>query len=376
MMKWRSILAAGLSGIIMAGLCACGGQNHEEEKLPDAVLKPENYQVETVEAAWNTGFLWFFCADQRFFYTAGVQELMDDASREVPLYAFDQETKQTEEITLPLGEGWHLYTMTPATDGGYWMAFTPLTFGSATTNYTPNPCWLVKTDGSFQEQFRIDLSQYSQEQVRIANVICPTSSQYARDSEDSLGWLPAEKLEFFKPELICDDQGRVYVAAANENLLVFDQRGTLLTELDVFDVAYAQGVCLAKTYDGDVAIGLTGGDNYQIRTVDKESLALGDPLERQNEDGKLDRLTPALSLLPGYDLFGYGYYGLYGVKFGEDGTYSSEPLLYYGTDNDLPQDGNGTLRETALGKQLAYMQLGELQDDGSKTVYYYTLAMK
>ena len=87
-------------------------------------------------------------------------------------------------------------------------------------------------------------------------------------------------------------------------------------------------------------------------------------------------MTPAPSLLPDYDLFGYGYNGLYGVKFGEDGTYSSEPLLYYGTSNDLPQDGNGTLRETDLGKQIAYMHLGELQDDGNKTVYYHTLAMK
>ena len=375
-MKWRRLLAAGLSGILMAGLCACGGQNHAEENLPDAVLKPEDYQVETVEAAWDTGFLWFFCADQRFFYTAGVQELMDDASREVPLYAFDPENKETEEITLPLGEGWHLYTMTPAPDGGYWMAFTPLTFGGTTTNYTPNPCWLVKTDENFRELLRIDLSQHSQEQVRVANVICPKSSQYAKDSEESLGWTPAEKMEFFKPELICDDQGRVYVAAANENLLVFDRDGTLLAKLDVFDVAYSQGVCLAKTYDGTVAIGLTGGDNYQIRTVDQENLTLSDPLERQNEDGKLDRLTPAPSLLPEYDLFGYGYYGLYGVKFGEDGTYSSEPLLYYGTDNDLPQDGNGTLRDTALGRQLAYMKLGELQEDGSKNVYYSMLTMK
>ena len=375
-MKWRRLWTAVLAGALMAGLCACGGQNHAEENLPDAVLKPEDYQVETVEAAWDTGFLWFFCADQRFFYTAGVQELMDDASREVLLYAFDPETRQTEEITLPLGAGWHLYTMTPATDGGYWMAFTPLTVGSTTTNYAPNPCWLVKTDGSFQEQFRIDLSQYSQEQVRVANVICPKTSQYARDSEESLGWTPAEKMEFFKPELICDDQGRVYVAAANENLLVFDRDGTLLAELDVFDVAYSQGVCLAKTYDGTVAIGLTGGGDYQIRTVDKDTLALSEPVERQNEDGKLDRLTPAPSLLPEYDLFGYGNYGLYGVKFGEDGTYSSEPLLYYETDNDLLLDGNGTLRDTALGKQIAYMHLGELQDDGSKTVYYHTLAMK
>ena len=375
-MKWRRLLATGLSGILMAGLCACGGQNHAEENLPDAVLKPEDYQVETAEAAWDTGFLWFFCADQRFFYTAGVQELMDDASREVPLYAFDPQNKETEEITLPLGAGWHLYTMTPATDGGYWMAFTPLTVGSTTTNYTPNPCWLVKTDENFRELLRIDLSQHSQEQVRVANVICPKTSQYARDSEESLGWTPAEKMEFFKPELICDDQGRVYVAAANENLLVFDQDGTLLTKLDVFDVAYSQGVCLAKTYDGTVAIGLTGGGDYQIRTVDQENLTLSDPLERQNEDGKLDRLTPAPSLLPDYDLFGYGYYGLYGVKFVEDGTYSSEPLLYYGTDNDLPQDGNGTLRDTALGRQLAYMKLGEIQEDGSKTVYYHTLAMK
>lgn len=375
-MKWRRLLAAGLSGILMAGLCACGGQNHAEENLPDAVLKPEDYQVETVEAAWDTGFLWFFCADQRFFYTVGVQELMDDASREVLLYAFDPETRQTEEITLPLGAGWHLYTMTPAPDGGYWMAFTPLTVGSTTTNYTPNPCWLVKTDENFRELLRIDLSQHSQEQVRVANVICPKTSQYARDSEESLGWTPAEKMEFFKPELICDDQGRVYVAAANENLLVFDQDGTLLTKLDVFDVAYSQGVCLAKTYDGTVAIGLTGGGDYQIRTVDKDTLALSEPVERQNEDGKLDRLTPAPSLLPEYDLFGYGYYGLYGVKFGEDGTYSSEPLLYYGTDNDLPQDGNGTLRNTALGRQLAYMKLGELQEDGSKNVYYSMLTMK
>ena len=375
-MKWRRLLAAGLSGILVAGLCACGGQNHAEENLPDAVLKPEDYQVETVEAAWDTGFLWFFCADQRFFYTVGVQELMDDASREVPLYAFDPETRQTEEITLPLGAGWHLYTMTPATDGGYWMAFTPLTVGSTTTNYTPNPCWLVKTDENFRELLRIDLSQHSQEQVRVANVICPKTSQYARDSEESLGWTPAEKMEFFKPELICDDQGRVYVAAANENLLVFDQDGTLLAELDVFDVAYSQGVCLAKTYDGTVAIGLTGGGDYQIRTVDKDTLALSEPVERQNEDGKLDRLTPAPSLLPDYDLFGYGYYGLYGVKFGEDGTYSSEPLLYYGTDNDLPLDGNGTLRNTALGRQLAYMKLGELQEDGSKNVYYSMLTMK
>ncbi len=376
-MKWRRLWSAVLAGALMAGLCACGGQNHAEKNLPDAVLKPEDYQVETVEAAWDTGFLWFFCADQRFFYTAGVQELMDDASREVPLYAFDPENKETEEITLPLGAGWHLYTMTPAPDGGYWMAFTPLTVGSTTTNYTPNPCWLVKTDGSFQEQFRIDLSQYSQEQVRVANVICPKTSQYARDSEESLGWTPAEKMEFFKPELICDDQGRVYVAAANENLLVFDQDGTLLTKLDVFDVAYSQGVCLAKTYDGTVAIGLTGGGDYQIRTVDKDTLALSEPVERKNEDGKLDRLTPAPSLLPDYDLFGYGYYGLYGVKFGEDGsTYSSEPLLYYGTDNDLPLDGNGTLRDTALGRQLAYMKLGELQEDGSKNVYYSMLTMK
>lgn len=375
-MKWRGLLAAGLSGILMAGLCACGGRNQVEENLPDAVLPPDAYQVETMEADWGEGFLWFFCADRRFFYTAGVQELMDDASREVPLYAFDPETKGTEEITLPLGEGWHLYTMTSAPDGGYWMAFTPLTFGGTATDYTPNPCWLVKTDEDFREQFRIDLSQYSQEQVRIINVICPKSSQYARDSEDSLGWTPAKKMEFMKPELICDDQGRVYVAAVNENLLMFDQNGTLLTELDVFDVAYAQGVCLAKTYDGTVAVGLTGGSHYQVRTVDKDSLTLGDPLERQTEEGTLDRLTPAPSLLPEYDLFGYGYYGLYGVKFGEDGTYSSEPLLYYGTDNDLPQDGNGTLRETTLGRLLAYMHLGELQEDGTKTVYFDILTMK
>lgn len=374
-MRWCRVWAALLAGALATGLCACGGQNHVEENLPNAVLKPEDYQVETVEAAWDTGFLCFFCADQRFFYTAGVQELMDDASREVPLYAFDPETRETEEITLLLGEGWHLYTMTPATDGGYWMAFTPLTFGGTTTNYTPNPCWLVKTDENFQELFRIDLSQYSQEQVRIANVICPKSSQYAKDSEDSLGWLPAEKMEFFKPELICDDQGRVYVAAANENLLVFDQSGTLLTELDVFDVAYSQGVCLAKTYDGTVAVGLTGEGDYQIRTVDKENLTLSEPLERK-ENEEWNRLTPAPSLLPEYDLFGWGYSGLYGVKFGEDGTYSSEPLLYYGGDNDLPQDGNGTLRETMLGRQLAYMKLGALQDDGSKTVYYYMLTMK
>ena len=110
--------------------------------------------------------------------------------------------------------------------------------------------------------------------------------------------------------------------------------------------------------------------------MDKDTLALSEPVERQNEDGKLDRLTPAPSLLPDYDLFGYGYYGLYGVKSGEDGTYSSEPLLYYGTDNDLPQDGNGTLRDTALGRQLAYMKLGELQEDGSKNVYYSMLTMK
>lgn len=375
-MKWRRLLAAGLSGILMAGLCACGERNDTADNLPDVVLKPEDYQVETVEADWREGFLWFFCADQRFFYTAGVQELMDDASREVPLYAFDPETKETEEITLPLGEGWHLYTMTPAPDGGYWMAFTPLTFGGTATDYTPNPCWLVKTDEDFREQVRIDLSAYSQEQVRIINAICPKSSQYARDSEDSLGWVPAEKMEFMKPELICDDQGRVYVAAVNEDLLVFDQDGTLLTELDVFDVAYAQGVCLAKTYDGTVAVGLTGGSDYQVRTVDKDSLTLGDPLERQTEEGTLDRLTPAPSLLPEYDLFGYGYYGLYGVRFGEDGTYSSEPLLYYGTDNDLPQDGNGTLRETTLGRQLAYMHLGELQEDGTKTVYFDILTMK
>ena len=376
MMKRSRVWAVVLSGVQLLGLCACGGKNQVEENLPDAVLSPDAYQVETVEASWDTGFLWFFCADQRFFYTAGVQELMDDASREVPLYAFDPETKETEEITLPLGEGWHLYTMTPAPDGGYWMAFTPLTFGGTTTNYTPNPCWLVKTDEQFQEQFRIDLSQYSQEQVRIANVICPKSSQYAKDSEDSLGWLPAEKMEFFKPELICDDQGRVYVAAVNENLLVFDQNGTLQKELDIFDVAYAQGVCLAKTYDGTIAVGLTGGGDWQIRTVDKDTLALGDPLERQKEDGKLDRLTPAPSLLPEYDLFGYGYCGLYGVKFGEDGSYSSEPLLYYGADNDLPQDGNGILRQTAAGQQLAYMHLGALQDDGTKTVYFDTLTMK
>ena len=42
-MKWRRLLAAGLSGILMAGLCACDGQNHAEENLPDAVLKPEDY---------------------------------------------------------------------------------------------------------------------------------------------------------------------------------------------------------------------------------------------------------------------------------------------------------------------------------------------
>ena len=64
------------------------------------------------------------------------------------------------------------------------------------------------------------------------------------------------------------------------------------------------------------------------------------------------------------------------MKFGEDGNYSSEPLLYYGRDSDLPLDGNGTLRETDAGRQLAYMRLGELQDDGSKAVYFYTLTMK
>lgn len=375
-MKWRRLLAAGLSGIMMAGLCACGERNHGAENLPDAVLKPEDYRVETVEATWKEGFLWFFCADQRFFYTAGVQELMDDASREVPLYAFDPEIGQTEEIALPLGEGWHLYAMTPAPDGGYWMAFTPLTFGGTATDYTPNPCWLVKTDGGFREQLRIDLSPYSQEQVRIANAICPKSSQYAKDSEDSLGWLPAEKMEFFKPELICDDQGRVYVAAANENLLVFDRDGTLLTELDVFDVAYAQGVYLAKSYDGEIVLGCTGGDDYLLRTVEPDTLTLGEPIQRNRESSQQDRLTPAPSLLPEYDLFGYGYYGLYGITFGADGTYSSAPLLYYGTGNDLPQDRNGTLRVTKTGRQLAYMHLGELQDDGSKTVYYYMLTMK
>lgn len=67
MMKWHRFVAAGLSGILMAGLCACGGRNHVEENLPDAVLKPDAYQVETVNASWDMGFLWFFCADERFF---------------------------------------------------------------------------------------------------------------------------------------------------------------------------------------------------------------------------------------------------------------------------------------------------------------------
>ena len=194
MMKRNRVWAAVLSGVLLLGLCACGGKNQVEENLPDAVLSPDAYQVETVEASWDTGFLWFFCADQRFFYTAGVQELMDDASREVPLYAFDPETKETEEITLPLGDGWHLCTMTPAPDGGDRMAFTPLTFGGTTTNYTPNPCWLVNRPTS---SFRSNSGLICPSTVR-SRCALPMSSAQSPANMPGIrrilwDWLPAEE---------------------------------------------------------------------------------------------------------------------------------------------------------------------------------------
>lgn len=364
-------------GVAMSLLCSCGHYGDKSVgNRPEPKLHAEDYQVEQFDTSLQQGYTWFFCADERFYYTSGVQELMDDASRPVPLYAYDPSSGISEEIPLPLGEEWHLYSMTPAPDGGYWMVFTPLTFGNSVTDYTPKGAWLLKTDAEFQELFRIDLSPYSQELVRIVNVICPKSSQYAVDAKESMGWAKTNKNEFFKPELLCDSRGRVYVAAVLENVLVFEPDGTLLQQFDIFDEAYAQGVCLSRTAQGDIAVSCAGANDYEIYVIDTEAMSIGAPFVRRTEGEYTDRLAPVSSLLPEYDLFGCGYYGLYGISLGPDGTYSSRPLLYYGENNKLPQDENAIRRHTSSADQLAFLHLGQAEEDGSKVLSLYTLTMK
>lgn len=338
--RWLRGLAIGAA---MSLLCGCGHYGDKTaENRPAAELQEKAYQVERFDTSIQQGYTWFFCADERFYYTVGVQELMDDASRTVPLYAYDPASGTSEAVDLPLGEEWHLYTMTPAPDGGYWMV----------------------------------LSAYSQELVRVVNVICPKSSQYAIDAKETMGWAETNKNEFFKPEVICDAQGRVYVAAALEPVLVFEPDGTLLQQFDVFDLEYAQGVCLAKTSQGNIAVSCAGADSDEIYVIDTEAMSMGTPMVRDTDGRTGDRLTPVSSLLPEYDLFGCGYDGLYGISFGADGTYSSKPLLYYGENNELPQDVNGVLRHTTLADQLAFYHLGPAEADGGKELSLYTLTMK
>lgn len=372
--QWLRGLAIGAA---MSLLCGCGHYGDKNaEARPEPALSAEDYQVERFDTSLQQGYTWFFCADERFYYTSGVQELMDDASRTVPLYAYDPVSGISEAVDLPLGEEWHLYTMTPAPDGGYWMVFTPLTFGNTVTEYVPKGAWLLKTDADFRELFRIDLSRYSQELVRVVNVICPKSSQYAKDAKETMGWAETNKNEFFKPEVTCDAQGRIYVAAALENVLVFEPDGTLLRQFDVFDLEYSQGVCLSKTAQGDIAVSCAGADDYEIYEIDTENMSIGTPMIRKDGEEYTDRLTPVSSLLPEYDLLGCGYYGLYGISFGADGTYTSRPLLYYGEDNELPQDWNGVLRHTSSADQLAFLHLGPPEEDGSKVLSLYALTMQ
>lgn len=356
---------------VMALLCGCTthyGDDKTREVLPSPVLAAEDVTITTYDVDVTDGYFWLLCAADKFYYTAGVQELMDNASKPVPVYAFDPDTGVSEEVAIPYGDTAHLYSMTPAGDGGFWMAFTPLTSGSVF-----GPAYLVKTDSDFQELFTIDLTDYALEQVSIMGVGCPKSSEYAQEAMEELGYDDMPKQNFFKAEILCDDVGRVYVTSTHEDVVVFDRDGTYLGQFQTFDMEYSQGIFLTKSGSGHIVEGRVDGDlETMLIELNAENFTQSEPMTPDPSESRIDhRRAPMASLLPEYDLFAGSFYGLHGIKFGENGTYTSEPLLYY-NQSGLPEDMQAY--PTGAGRLVFYWS--QLQEDGTKDFNFYVLSMK
>lgn len=356
-------------------VCGCTAKDSIAKSLPSPTLSMDDFTISSYNVDIEDGYFWLLCAEKKYYYTAGIQEQMDDASRTIKVYSFDPDTEQVEEVSLPYGDGWHLYNMVPAGDGGFWMVFTHLTPNSM-LNYTPMPALLVKTDEKYQELFSIDMSEYTQELVSIMGVSCPKSSEYAQESMESLGYMDIASEHFFKAALACDDDGRVYITSVHENVIVFDKDGTYLGEYDTFDVNFSAGVYLVKSSSGEIVVARDDGEhNVKFVVLNVDDFTHEKTFERASSETNVLPFTPMPSLLDDFDVFGGNYYGLFGINFRKDGSYTSTPLFYYG-DIGMPQDVYGKIDENDDKSQLVFEHWSDIKQDGTKEFNFYVLSMR
>lgn len=376
-MKMNHATHIALPLVIFLLLCSCAthyGDKEHTDALPPAVLSEEEYSIDSYNVDVQGGYFWLLCASDKFYYTSGVQEQMDNASRVIKVYSYDPANGNIEAVPLPYSEGWHLYTMTPDGNGGFWMVFTPQK-ASSVNNYIAGPAYLVKTDSNYRELFTIDMTPYTEPQVTIMGHQYPQNSEYTQELMEEMTYLDVVPNNFDTPALVCDNQGRVYITAVNENIIVFDSDGGYLGQFDTFDPDYMQGVYLTKTYTGEIVVGRCNADNkLSLTVINADDFSQGEHMIQETSQTKSISLSPTASLLPKYDLFGSNYYGLYGIQFNENGKYTCTPLLYYG-ENTMPYDVYGKLREDESGARLVFEHRSDVKDDGTKDFIFYSLEM-
>lgn len=356
----------------------CTPRDNIAPVLPSALFPKDDFSIASYKADVEPGYFWLLCADEKFYYAAGDQELMDDASRPVRVYSYDPTNGESKNITLPRGDDWHLYNMVPAKDGGFWMVFTPLTPNSM-MNYISKPAHLVKTDKNYREILSIDLSDYSQDIVNIMGVYCPKSSNYAQEAMEELGYTDAPRDNFFKAALACDSNGRVYITSARENVVVFDENGEYLGEFNIYDVEYSNGTYLIPSSSGRMIAGRSNADgDVSYVVLDVESFEVSKPFTHSENESKILKelhFSPIPALMSEYEICACGYYGLFGVKFADDQTYTLEPLLYY-ENNGLPQDIYGKLIQFGDTRELVFEKRLVSEDSGEVSLYFYIVSMK
>lgn len=351
-------------------LTGCSPKDTIRPKLPPAIMT-QKFTVNEYSLDIDESYAWLLCADRKYYYAAGVQELMDDASRPVKVYSFDPNTKEKEQIDLPRGDDWHLYSMIPAENEGFWMVFTPITPNS-NFNYVPREAYLVKTDSDFHELFSICLEEYSQELINIMGVCCPKSSEYAKEMMEETEYVTAPKENFFKAVLACDKEGNVYITSPRENIIVFDSNGRYIGEYATFDVSYSSGVYLVQTNTGNIVEGRSDADNH-VLLIDLNSydFTIKEKYEQEQSEYKiLEQLAfaPIPSISPEYSLFAVDYYGIFGIRTLKNGKYEVEPLVYY-DEIGLPYDMYVHLNELERGKQLIF----EKKFENEKRIQFFSL---
>ena len=292
-----------------------------------------------------------------FFWCATGDELYRGGST-ISLYEMDLVTKVISQIQLPYGEGWKLDAMHRDSTDGFWMVFSKVLSSSGVhTGDSYGDSILIRTDSNFEELFCVELSEYASECVIILGNVYNTESEYVQDLMEEMGYKPVANKSFAGAKLACDDQGNVYVTSALERVVVFDEAGTFLGSFSIYDYEYADQVYLIEDKSGSVFAACYSELKHYYVKLNMNDWSVGDRLLPSSDD-KWYYATPAVTLLPQYDLFEVSTGVLYGVTLG-DSEYSIEKIVDI-DENILPGIYGTTLQSLTMASN----------DDSANSIIY------